>query len=315
MTRADTLRTTTGSSGAGGTPPRTSAMTPVVTNVASLLATGKPLALPGVWDALSAKLAARAGFRAVLLSGYCTSATRLGAPDFGLLTQTEVVDTAARVCAAVDIAVIVDIDTGYGNALNVERTVRELGRVGAAGCFLEDQVWPKRCGHMEGKQVVPLDEYLPKLQAALASRPDPGFHVTARTDARAVLGLDDAITRARACAAAGADAVFVEAPESADEMAQVRTSVPADVTLVANMVEHGKTPLRSVAELGAAGYALVALPVAALLAATHAIEHVFAVMARDGASAAAANVMRSFPEMNEILGLAELYRRERQWRG
>jgi len=283
-------------------------------SISELLSTDEPLALPGVWDALSAKLAARAGFHAVLVSGYCLSATRLGEPDFGLLTQTEVIDAAARICAAVEIPVIVDIDTGYGNAFNVERTVQELGRIGAAGCFLEDQLWPKRCGHMEGKRVVPLDEYLPKLRAALAARPR-GFHVTARTDARGAIGLDEAIARGRAFAAAGADAVFVEAPESVEEMATIRAALPAGVTLVANMVERGKTPLRSVQELGAAGYGIVALPVAALLASTRAIEELFATVARDGSSAAAAGRMRSFPEMNEIVGLSERYRREQQWRG
>src|SRR5262249_38052478 len=151
-------------------------------------------------------------------------------------------DAAARVCAAVDVPVVVDIDTGYGNAFNVERTVRELVRIGAAGVFLEDQVWPKRCGHMEGKRVVPLDEYLPKLRAALAVARGAGrpFHVTGRTDARAAVGLDEAIARAKAFAAAGADAVFVEAPQSEDEMAAVRRAIPPPTRLVANMVEHGK---------------------------------------------------------------------------
>src|SRR5215470_434873 len=182
--------------------------------IGALLAGDGPLVIPGVYDALSAKLAAEAGFRPVL----------------------------------------VDVDTGYGNAFNVERTVRDLVRMGAAGCFLEDQVWPKRCGHMEGKRVVPLDEYLPKLRAALRARGGAAFHVTARTDARAVLGVEEAIARARAFADTGADAVFVEAPESIDEMARIREAVPPGVTLVANMVEHGKTPVRPLAELARAGY-------------------------------------------------------------
>src|SRR5947207_15558631 len=207
--------------------------------IAELLAGAEPLALPGVFDALSARLAARAGFRALFLSGYALSATRLAEPDFGLLTATEVVDAATRVCAAVDVPVIVDADTGYGNPFNVERTVHDLIRAGAAGCFLEDQVWPKRCGHLEGKRVVPLDEYLPKLRAALRTRGRTPFHVTARTDARAPEGLDEAIRRAQACAEAGADAVFVEAPESIAEMDRIRSALPEHVTLVANMVEDG----------------------------------------------------------------------------
>ena len=280
--------------------------------IGALLSGTGPVVIPGVYDALSAKLAAEAGFRAVLISGYCLSATRLGEPDFGLLTQTEVLDAAARITAAVDIAVLVDIDTGYGNAFNVERTVRELLRMGAAGCFLEDQVWPKRCGHMEGKRVVELDEYLPKLAAARTTG-GPDFWITARTDARAVLGLDEAVARGRAFVEHGASCVFVEAPESTDEMARVRAAIPAAVPLVANMVEQGKTPIRSAAELAAAGYRLVLVPVAPLLAATHAQRALFAALARDGATAAMADRMTTFGELNALVGLDERYRRERDW--
>src|SRR5262249_20224051 len=159
---------------------------------ATLLAGDEPLALPGVWDGLSALLAARAGFRALFLSGYALSATRLADPDFGLLSQTEVVDAATRVSAARDLPLVLDADTGYGNASTVERLVEKLLRAGAAGVFLEAQVWPKRCGHMAGKRIVPLDEFLPKLRAALRVREGTAFHVTARTDARAVAGLDEA---------------------------------------------------------------------------------------------------------------------------
>ena len=276
-------------------------MSPLRT-VADLLASGEPLALPGVYDALGAALAARAGFRAVFLSGYALSATRLARPDVGLLTQTEVLDAARRIAAAVDVPLIADADTGYGDAGNVERTVRELVQAGAAGCFLEDQVWPKRCGHMEGKQVVPLEEYLEKLAAALAARA-PGFHVTARTDARAPLGLDEAIRRARACAEAGADAVFVEAPRSADEMAAIRAALPPELPLVANMVEGGKTPRRTVAECAAAGFRIVVLPIAGLLAATHALGEVYAAIRRDGSTATLAGRMLEFDAMNALLGL------------
>jgi methylisocitrate lyase len=285
--------------------------------IADLLAGGEPLLLPGTWDALSAKLAVDAGFPVVFLSGYCLSATRFGEPDVGVVAQADVLDAARRVCAAVDVPVIVDIDTGYGDALAVERTVRELVRAGAAGCFLEDQEWPKRCGHMEGKRVVPLDVYLPKLRAALAVARASGvpFHVTARTDARAVEGLDAAITRARAFAAEGADAVFVEAPASVEEMDAVRRAVPAHVPLVANMVEHGKTPLRPARVLAAAGYQIVAIPVAALLGATRTLRDVYGAMLRDGASAAVSDRLLGFHELNALLGLEEIYRRERAWRG
>jgi methylisocitrate lyase len=284
-------------------------------SIADLLATGEPLVLPGVYDALSARLAADAGFRAVFLSGFAMAATRLGRPDVGLLTQTEVLDTARLVCAASPCPVVVDIDTGWGGPLNVERTVAELLRMGAAGCFLEDQEWPKRCGHMEGKRIVPLDEYLPKLDAALRLRGDRPFHVTARTDARAVSGLDEAMRRARAYAEAGADAVFVEAPESVDEMTAVRAAVPSHVRLVANMVEQGKTPVRTAAELGAAGYAIIVVPVAGLLASAHALRDVYRTLRSDGATRALATRMLGFAEMNAFLGLDELYRREAAWRG
>jgi methylisocitrate lyase len=216
-----------------------------------------------------------------------------------------VLDAAARICAAVDVPVVVDVDTGYGDERNVERTVRELVRLGAAGCFLEDQVWPKRCGHLEGKQVVPLDEYLPKLRAALAARGDVPFHVTARTDARAVVGLDEAIRRATAAAETGADAVFVEAPESVDEMARVRAALPSHVTLVANMVEGGKTPLRSARDLAGAGYALIVAPLTGLLAATRALERAYETLVRDGSSAAMTDRL-SFGEMNALLGVGHL---------
>src|SRR5262249_14048227 len=196
-------------------------------SIAELLAAGEPLVLPGVWDALSARLAVEAGFRAVFLSGYAMSATRLGRPDVGLLTQSETLETARLICDAVPAPVIVDIDTGWGGPWNVERTVTELLRMGAAGCFLEDQEWPKRCGHMEGKRVIALDEYLGKLEVALRLRAGTAFHVTARTDARAVVGLDETIHRARAFSDAGADAVFVEAPESIEEMDRVREAGPA----------------------------------------------------------------------------------------
>ena len=278
--------------------------------IAALLDDPAPLALPGVWDALSAVLAARAGFRVVFVSGYCLSATRLARPDFGLVTQTEVLDAARRVLAASPVPVLVDADTGYGNAFNVERTVAELIDAGAAGCFLEDQVWPKRCGHMEGKQVVPLAEYLEKLRTALRVRAGTGFHVTARTDARGAVGFDEALVRARAFAEAGADAVFVEAPQSVDEMARLRAALPPAVTLVANMVEGGKTPLRSVAECAAAGFRMVALPLTGLLAATHALREAYATLVRDGTSGALGARMLGFAEMNALLGLDEMYRRE-----
>jgi 2-methylisocitrate lyase-like PEP mutase family enzyme len=262
-------------------------------SIARLVADGAPLVLPGVWDALSARLAARVGFRAVFVSGYALSATRLAAGDVGVLGQSDVLDAAARIVAAVDVPVVVDVDTGYGGAPSVEHTVGELVRCGAAGCFLEDQVWPKRCGHLEGKQVVPLDEYLPKLRAALAARGDAPFHVTARTDARA-------------------DAVFVEAPESLAEMARIREAVPAGVPLVANMVEGGKTPLRSARDLAAAGYGIVVVPLTGLLASVRAVTRAYGALARDGCSETVAGELLTFGEMNALLGVGHLSPPERR---
>ncbi|MEW6777339.1 MAG: isocitrate lyase/PEP mutase family protein, partial [Bdellovibrionota bacterium] len=278
-----------------------------------LLKKDAPLVGPGIYDCLSARLAEQAGFEMVFLSGYCLSATLLGEPDFGFLTQTQVLEAAGRVCSAVNIPVIVDIDTGYGNAFNVEKTVETLLRIGAAGCFLEDQVWPKRCGHMQGKRVVPVDEYLPKLRAALAAKKGTSFHVTARTDARAAVSLEDAIYRAKIYADMGADAVFIEAPESIQEMDRIRKEVPLPTTLVANMVEQGKTPIRTVLELYRAGYKIIAVPVAGLLAQSHALKELFATLKRDGKTGAFHSRMFTFQEMNSLVRLDEKYEREKEW--
>ena len=239
--------------------------------------------MPGVWDPLSARLATRAGFDTVFVSGYAVAGTLLARPDVGVLTQVEMADVAARVCRAVPGAnVVVDADTGYGNAVNVQRTVELWEAAGAAGLFLEDQVWPKRCGHMAGKQVVERGEWLAKLRAALDARTH--LHVTARTDARAPLGLDEAIERARLAADLGVDAVFVEAPESLAELERVADSVPG-VTLVANMVEHGRTPLLTPAELHDLGFALVVSPLSGLFAAVRALGEAYPTAPRRGFAA------------------------------
>ncbi len=216
----------------------------------------------------------------MFLSGYCVSGTQLGLPDFGYLTQPEMAEVARRVCAAsTETMVIVDGDTGYGNPLNVIRTVAMWEAAGAAGIFLEDQVWPKRCGHMAGKQVVPVDEWLAKLRAAVDHRSH--LHVTARTDARAAIGLDEAISRARAAVDVGVDAVFVEAPESIDELEQIARALPG-VVLVANMVETGKTPLLTPAELHDLGFDLIVSPLSGLFSATKALRDTLATLRAKG---------------------------------
>lgn len=244
------------------------------------LADGEPVLMPGVWDALSARIAAAAGFSTVFVSGYCVSGTMLGLPDFGYLTQVEMAAVAQRVCAAVPgVAVVVDADTGYGNALNVQRTVELWEAAGAAGLFLEDQVWPKRCGHMAGKQVVPREEWLAKLRAACERRSD--LHVTARTDARAAIGLGEALERARMARDTGVDALFVEAPESIGELEEIAAAL-ADITLVANMVETGRTPLLTPDELRDLGFMLVVSPLSLLFAATRALQEAAVLLQGEG---------------------------------
>lgn len=274
---------------------------------------GEAVIVPGVHDALTAKLAERAGFSAVFVSGYGLSASLLGEPDLGFVEMGRVLDAAERVVSATRLPVFVDADTGYGDAFHVERVVEALIARGAAGCFLEDQEWPKRCGHMERKSVIEAERFLPKLRAAVAARGARDFAITARTDARAVHGLDEAIRRAKLYAEAGADLVFVEAPQSALEMRAIREAVPEEVVLVANMVEGGKTPMRPAKELAEDGYGFVLFPVSGLLSAVRAMERTFEVLAREGTTAGVAEAMRTFAELNEITGLPEFYAREKAW--
>lgn len=270
------------------------------------------LVMPGVFDALSAKIAARAGFEVIFITGYSLSATLLGEPDFGLLTQTEVITAAQRICSVVDTPVIVDADTGYGNAINVIRTVHDLIRAGAAGMFLEDQVWPKRCGHMKGKQVIPLDEQLKKLRAAIEARSDHDFYIVARTDSRQALGLTEAIARGIAFKEAGADAVFVEAPENKGEMKEIASHVPGP--LVANMLERGVTPLMDPQELKELGFDLIVWPLAPLYSIAKSLTDVYATLRRDGSTTKILDRLMPFDDFNEIVGLEEKYSQDQKYR-
>jgi len=272
-----------------------------VSKVNKILVEQKTLVMPGVYDSLSAKIAARAGFSVMFTTGYGISATLLGEPDRGLLTQTEMLNTVYRICGAVDTPILVDSDTGYGNAINVARTVKELLRAGAAGMFLEDQVWPKRCGHMAGKQVIPLDEYLKKLCAAVEARGDGDLFITARTDSRQVHGLEEAIRRGVAFKENGADAVFVEAPETAEEMREIARHVPGP--LVANMVERGVTPLMTREELEELGFALVLWPVGPLFSAANALKDYYGNLRKNGAAKDSVDRVMSFDEFTDIVGL------------
>jgi 2-methylisocitrate lyase-like PEP mutase family enzyme len=270
-----------------------------------LLAAGDPVLAPGAYDALSARLVEAAGFPAVYMTGFGTTAALLGRPDVGLLGGAEMIDNARRIAAAVDLPLVADADTGYGNPINVVRTVREYEQAGVAGIHLEDQVTPKRCGHMTGKAVVPAEEMVAKVRAAVAARTDPDFLLIARTDARAVEGLDSAIERAQAYADAGADALFVEAPVSEDEIAAVATSL-AGTPLIFNWAEGGRTPPVPLARLGELGFAMVIFPIGTLLAATAGIRSVLATVRAEGTPLSALPGLPAFDEFLDFIGLPEV---------
>lgn len=223
----------------------------------ALLAREEMLTAPGAYDAITARMIAQAGFSAVYMTGAGTAAT-LGYPDYGLVTMTEMVDNAGRIARAVDLPVIADADTGYGNELNVIRTVQEHERAGTAGIHIEDQVSPKKCGHLDDKQIVPREDWLAKLRAACAARRDPDFLIIARTDSRAVAGFDEAVERSRAALAAGADMVFLEAPQTLEEIAAVPKLVGGPCLM--NVVRHGKSPEIGLADAQAMGYRLAIVP-------------------------------------------------------
>lgn len=267
------------------------------------LVAGDTVTMPGVWDPWSALLARQAGFRAVFLSGFALAGTHLGEPDIGILGRDDVADAARRVCAAVpDTVVVVDADTGYGDAAAAAETARLWEESGAAGLFLEDQVWPKRCGHMDGKQVVDTGEWLGKLRTVLDVRTD--LFVTARTDAAAVRGLDDAIERAKMARDLGVDAVFVEAPSSVTDLETIGAALP-DVTLVANMVENGRTPLLTPGELADMGFRLVLSPLSGLLAATRALGDAFAALQAHGTLRDSLHSLATFDEFTDLVGLPQ----------
>ena len=260
--------------------------------------------LPGAYDALSARLAQRAGFDALFTTGFGFAAAALGAPDYGLLTASEVLDRVRPIAAAVDVPLVADMDTGYGNPLNVVRTVRECVAAGVAGIILEDQEWPKKCGHFEGKRVIPAEEHAQKLRAAADARDAAGddLVIVGRTDARAPLGLDEAIRRGRLYREAGADVVFVEAPQSLAELKAVREAIP-DAPLFANMIEGGKTPLLSSAELQELGYAMVVYPLAALFSAARAVADTYRALFETKTTAGRTDAMAGFREFEEIVGV------------
>jgi methylisocitrate lyase len=272
----------------------------------------KPLVIPGVYDAIGAKIAQKVGFEAMFQTGYGTSATLFGMPDYGFIGSTETVENARRICRAVSVPVIVDSDTGYGNALSVWKLVNELQAAGAAGIFLEDQRWPKRCGHMAGKEVIEKEEYAEKLQAAVDAKKGKDFIIVARTDARATRGLDEAIERAKYYKKIGADAVFVEAPKSIAEMKKIGKSINAP--LVANMIEGGATPIISAKELHKMGFKIILYPLSVLYANTFASLQILKELRKSGTTAKLKKNVVSFDEFNEIVELSKFRKLELRYK-
>jgi len=267
--------------------------------------------LPGVFDALSAKIAQHVGFEAMFQTGYGSAASLLGLPDFGFLNAGENIDNARRIIRAVDVPVIVDVDTGYGNPLTVWKVVNDLIAYGGSGIFLEDQVWPKRCGHMRGKEVISSDDYVQKLRAALAASANKEFTIVARTDARAPLGLDEAIERGKMYYKEGADVVFVEAPQSEDELREIPKKINAP--LLANMIENGVTPTFSADELKSMGYSMVVFPLSGLYGSAFAMKTIFSDLKKNGSTKNSRNIMLDFNGFNELVELSKFMQMEEKY--
>ena len=278
-----------------------------------LLAAPGPLVAPGAYDALSARLVEQAGFDVVYMTGFGTTASLAGRPDVGLLSGTEMVDNARRIVAAVDVPVIADADTGYGNAINVVRTVQLYEQAGVAGLHLEDQVMPKKCGHMSGKAVIGVEEMAGKIRAAVAARRDPDLLLIARTDAAAVEGLDAAVARARAYADAGADVLFVEAPTSEDDIARVAAELRDVAPLVFNWAEGGRTPPIPLDRIAELGFSLVLYPIGTLLAATAGIRSFLETLRAEGTPTSALPGLPTFEGFTDLIGLPEVHDLEQRF--
>jgi len=280
-------------------------------NLRSMLKSSKPLVIPGVYDAIGAKIAEKVGFEAMFQTGYGTSATLFGMPDYGFIGATETVDNARRICRASSVPVIVDSDTGYGNALSVWKLVQELESAGASGIFLEDQKWPKRCGHMQGKEVISQEEYTEKLGAALDARENKNFIVVARTDARDTEGLDEAIERGIKNKKTGADAIFIEAPRSLEEMKTIGKSIKAP--LVANMIEGGATPLSSSETLNKIGFKIILYPLSVLFVNTFATMSILKELKKTGTTKKFKQKIVNFDQFNDLVDLPRFRKMEKQY--
>ncbi|MDI9568178.1 MAG: isocitrate lyase/PEP mutase family protein [bacterium] len=274
------------------------------TMLRKLLASKEILVAPGAHDVMTAKIIEQAGFNAVYMTGYGASATILGRPDVGLLTLTEMATQARNIANAVNIPVIADADTGYGNVVNVMRTVREYEKAGVACIQLEDQVAPKRCGHMLGRDVIPMEEMVAKIRAAVEARQDPDLMIMARTDARTNYGIEEAIRRGKAYEEAGADILFIESPENEEEMRLVGSSF--NVPVLANMIEKGRTPLKTAKELEEMGFGLVIWPLSSLYVTAKAVRDLMVALKEEGTAANMMDKMIPFTEFNELIGLPEI---------
>jgi 2-methylisocitrate lyase-like PEP mutase family enzyme len=270
------------------------------------------LVAPGCFNGLSARLVEEAGFEAAYLSGGAV-ARSMGIPDIGLVTMSESIERAVEVVSAIKIPIIADADTGYGNAVNLVRSVREFERAGVAAIHIEDQITPKRCGHLDGKEVIPRGEMEMKLEAALNTRSDPDFCIIARTDARGVNGFDDAIERARAFAKLGVDAIFVEAPQSEEELAEIPRRIP-DVPLLVNVFKGGKTPMLPMQRLEQMGYRIAIYPSETQRAAIHAMRTTLATLKREGTTESIDTMLTTFKERDRVVALDDWQKIERQFR-
>ena len=268
---------------------------------------------PGVFDMISAKVADRAGFDALYMTGYGIAASHMGLPDAGLVSYSDMLGRAARICEAIRTPLIADADTGFGGLLNVRHTVRGYEAAGVAAIQIEDQEFPKKCGHAPGRRVVPLDDMLRKVEVAVEARDSDDFLVIARTDSRSSLGLDEAIRRGQAFSKAGADVVFIEAPESEDEFERIGREV--DAPLLANMVEGGFSPVLPAETLARLGFAIAIYPGTGFLATAKTLEHVYAHLKTNGSSVALETDSFSINEMHELMGFEDVWDFERRWSG
>lgn len=282
------------------------------TRLKQLIQAKQVLVMPGVYDALSAKIAERCGIKAVQVSGYGLAGSNLGIPDVGIMTKTQMVELTRNICRAVGIPVMADGDTGFGNAINLYYAVKDFEAAGAAGINLEDQLFPKRCGHMGGKQIIPFNEAVKKIEAAAAARTDQDFVINARTDAIAVAGVDEAIRRGNAFAKAGADLIFVEAPTNPDDIKRVIQSIDAPVSINMIYSKGSKTPSIPIQTLEEWGAARVSVPVFPLFAAARALERAFAAIAEDNVASMDDDIFK-FEEFTDLVGLPEIKELEKQF--